>query len=107
MAFQTCGHLFLTEKTSKKEKSAAGSVFLPLRSLPLSLSYCAGAADFPPELSASFHKKSIRLSERKLCCQWTQTQFSLLISEGLRKYSCTSSLCPRDSGQVLFKTKSS
>ena len=43
--------------------------------------------------------------ERKLCCQWTQTQFLLLISEGLRKYSCTSSLCPKGSGKVLFKTK--
>lgn len=89
MAFQTCGHLFLTEKKSLKKESQGQAVCVPscplLSSVCLSL-ICASAADFPPEFSASLHKKSIRLLERKLCCQWTQTRFSLLISEGLRKY---------------------
>lgn len=49
--------------------------FLP-SSVSLSL-ICACAASFPLEFSGNFHMKNIRLTERKMCLQCTQTHFSL------------------------------
>lgn len=68
---------------------------------------CASAPSFPLESVILFIRKSLALwkKKKKMCRQWTQ--FSHLIYESLRKHSSRSSLLPRDSGKVLFKTNGS
>lgn len=41
----------------------------------------------------------MRLVERKMCCQWSQAQISLLISEGLRKHPPGPCYFPRALGK--------